>query len=89
MGTYRWIRASYYVILARRLELEPRKAEFENHAAFTEAVRQRPEELLIRARLMTEAPPGWLDEKFGVFPQSGIMIVYCTFPSAHRSASTR
>ena len=89
MGTYRWIRASYYVVLARRLELEPRKEEFENHAAFTEAVRQRPEELLIRARLLTEAPQGWSAEKCGIFPPSGIMIVYCTLPSAHRSASSR
>ena len=89
LGTYRWTRAAYYVVSARRLELQSRKHEFKNHAAFIEAVKELPQDLMIRTRHMTERPDDWCDQKYGKFPDHGVLIVYCKLPSAHRSMSNR
>ena len=89
MGTYRWIRASYYVVLARRHELEERKEEFASHKEFIEAVRSKPEDLKIYTRMIHRKPDDWDEELFGIFPPSGIMAVGCKLPSAHKSMKSK
>ena len=68
---FRLKRAIYYILLCRRRELEEKLDEFPNHKAYIEALAKRPEDLVLRIKLLEDPGETWSTERYQPFPESG------------------
>ena len=84
-GTYRLVRAPYYFLLLRMLELMDIKDTFQDHQAYIEACKIRPQNTPIFVRHMEERPSQWQNDLHGEWPEHGLLIVYLKMPSSNHS----
>ena len=77
-----------YPALARRLELEDTKDDFDNSMQYLAECQKLPEELELCFHHLTEPGKGW-NELCGVFPDDGLLLIYARFPSSNQSMLKR
>ena len=62
------------MLLCRRRELN--KSDFFSHAAYVNALKNRPQRLRLSARVLKDPGPDWDPLEYGPFPSDGLLLVY-------------